>query len=72
MKAHVVEKFAELIFNVDELGSADWKDGRIKKVQKVIAPAGVRTEDVYQTVSRRQRHIPLLHDWPLSLLQVMH
>jgi hypothetical protein len=34
----VAGKFAELILNVDELGSADWEDGTVKRV---IAPAGV-------------------------------
>jgi hypothetical protein len=69
MKAHVVEKFAELIFNLDGLGSVDLEDSLLKKV---IAPAAVRKEDVSHTVSRRQRHITRLHDWPVSLLQVVH
>jgi hypothetical protein len=53
----VAGKFAELIFNLDELGSADWEDGKGKKL---ITPAGVHKEDVHHTVSRRQRHITLL------------
>jgi hypothetical protein len=52
-------KFAELIFNVDELLSADWED---RKVKKVVAPAGVGNKDVCDTVSCSQRHIiPLAH-----------
>jgi hypothetical protein len=57
LKVHVAGKIAELIFNLDELGSADWEN---RKVKKVIPPAGVCKQDVYHTVSRRQRHIPLL------------
>jgi hypothetical protein len=57
MKNHVAGKFAELIFNLDELGSADWED---RKVKTVIVSAGVRKDDVYHTISRRQRHITLL------------
>ena len=57
MKIHVAGRFSELIFNLDELGSADWED---RKVKKVIVPADVRKEDVYHAVSRRHRHVTLL------------
>jgi hypothetical protein len=50
-------KCAELVFNLNELGSADREDRRMKKV---IAPAAVRTEDVYHSASRRPRHMILL------------
>jgi hypothetical protein len=57
MKVHVAGKFSELVFNLDELDSADWAD---RKVKKVIVPADVRNEDVYHAVSRRHRHVTLL------------
>jgi hypothetical protein len=57
LKAHLTGKVAELVFNLDELGSADCED---RKAQKVIVPAGVAKEDVYHPVSRRYRHMTLL------------
>jgi hypothetical protein len=57
LKTHLTGKVAELVFNLDELGSADWED---RKVKKVIVPAGVAKEDVYHPVSRRHRHMTLL------------
>jgi hypothetical protein len=57
VKVHVAGKFSELVFNLDELGSTDWED---RKVKKVIVPADVGKEDVYHAVSRRHRHITLL------------
>jgi hypothetical protein len=57
MKVHVAGKFSELVFNLDELGSADWEDCKAKKV---VVPADVRKEDVYHAVSRRHRHVTLL------------
>jgi hypothetical protein len=57
VKVHVAGKFSELVFNLDELGSADWEDCKVKKV---IVPADVHKEDVYHAVSRRHRHITLL------------
>jgi hypothetical protein len=57
LKIHVVGKVVELVFNLDELGSADWED---RKVKKIIAPAGVAKRDVYHPVSRRHRHMTLL------------
>jgi hypothetical protein len=50
-------KCARLIFNLDELDSADWDERRMKKV---IAPAVVRKEDVYHSVSRRPGRMTLL------------
>jgi hypothetical protein len=57
LHAHVAGKFAELVFNLDELGSADWED---RKIKKVIASSSVRKEDVFHAVSRRHRHTTLL------------
>jgi hypothetical protein len=57
LKIHVTWKVAELVFILDELGSADWED---RKAKKVIAAAGVASEDVYKPVSRRHRHVALL------------
>jgi hypothetical protein len=57
LKVHLMGKCAELVFNLDELGSADWED---RKVKKVIAPAAVPKEDVFHSVSRRHRHTTLL------------
>jgi hypothetical protein len=59
LQVHLAGKCAELVFNLDELGSADWED---RKIRKVIAPAAVRKEDVYHSVSRRPRH--MTHDTP--------
>jgi hypothetical protein len=57
LETHIPGKLAELVFNLDELGSADWED---PKAKRVIAPANVRREDVYHPVSRRHRHTMLL------------
>jgi hypothetical protein len=57
VKAHLAGKCAELVFNLDELGSADWED---RKIRKVIAPASVAKEDVFHPVSRREHHMTLL------------
>jgi hypothetical protein len=57
MKIHGADKFSELVFNLDELGSADWED---RKVKKVIVPADVPKADVYHAVSRRHCHVTLL------------
>jgi hypothetical protein len=57
MKVHVAGKFSELVFNLDELGSVDWED---RKVKKVIVAADIRKEDVYHAVSRRHRPVTLL------------
>jgi hypothetical protein len=54
---HITGRVAELVFNLDELGSADWED---RKAKKVIVPAGVPKEDVHHPVSRRHRHTMLL------------
>jgi hypothetical protein len=35
MKTHIVGKFSELIFNLDEVGSSEWED---RRPRKVIAP----------------------------------
>jgi hypothetical protein len=57
MKSIVAGKFAELVFNLDEVGSSDWED---RKPRKVIAPRAVSPDDVYHPVSRRYRHLTLL------------
>jgi hypothetical protein len=57
IKVHVAWKFSELVLNLDELGSADWED---RKVRNVIVLAEVHKEDVYHVVSRRHRHITIL------------
>jgi hypothetical protein len=62
---HVTGKCAELVFNLDELGSADWED---RKVKKVVASAVVRKEDVYHSVSRRHRYMTF---WLVSLRLAM-
>jgi hypothetical protein len=53
LKAHLTGKVAELVFHLDELGSADWEDPRAKKV---IVRAGVAKQDMCHPVSRRQRY----------------
>jgi hypothetical protein len=50
-------KCAEVVLNLDELGSGDWED---PKAKKVIAPPVVRKEDVYYCVSSRPGHMILL------------
>jgi hypothetical protein len=54
LTVHVTGNWAELVFNLDELGSADWED---RKIKKVIAFAAVPKEDVYHSVSHIPRHI---------------
>jgi hypothetical protein len=54
---HVTGKCAELVFNVDELGSTNWAD---RQVKKVVASAAVRKEDIYHFVARRHRHMTIL------------
>jgi hypothetical protein len=57
LETHIAGKLAELVFNLDELGSADWE---ARKAKKVIAPANVRREDAHHPVSRRHRRTTLL------------
>jgi hypothetical protein len=57
LQVHFTGKCGELVFDLAELGSADWEDRRIKKV---IAPAALRQSDVYYSVCRRPRYITLL------------
>jgi hypothetical protein len=57
MKIYVAGKVSEPVFNLDELGSADWKHCEVKKV---IVPDDVYKEDVYDAVSRRHCHITFL------------
>jgi hypothetical protein len=47
MKIYVFEKCTELVFNVEELGFADWDHCKVKQV---IMPAAIRKEDVYHSV----------------------
>jgi hypothetical protein len=56
LRIHLTGKVAELVFDLDELGSADCED---RKAKKVTVPAGVAKEDVYHPVSRRHRHMTL-------------
>jgi hypothetical protein len=57
LQVHFAGKCTERVFNLDELGSADCED---RKMKKVIAPAAVRRENVYRSVSRGPRHMTLL------------
>jgi hypothetical protein len=57
LQVHLAGKCAEVVFNLDELGSTDWQD---RKIKKVIAPAAVSKEDAYHSVSRRPRQMTLL------------
>jgi hypothetical protein len=57
MRSIVEGKFAELVFNLDEVGSSDWED---RKPRKVVAPRGVSPKDVNHPVSRKFRHLTLL------------
>jgi hypothetical protein len=54
MNIYVAGKFTELVFNLDELGSADWDDYTDRKV---IVPVAVHQENIYDSVSYRQRHV---------------
>jgi hypothetical protein len=47
MKDPIHGKASELVFNRDDVGSADWED---RKPKKVIAPISVPEEDVYDRV----------------------
>jgi hypothetical protein len=57
MKAHIVGKFSEFVFNLDEVGSSEWED---RKPRKVIAPQEVSPEDVYHSAALRYSHVTLL------------
>jgi hypothetical protein len=57
LKIHLTGKDAELVFNLDEVGSGDWEDWKTKKV---IEPAEVRREDVYHSVPGHHRQATLL------------
>jgi hypothetical protein len=57
MKTLVCGKLAELVFNLDEVGSSDWED---RMTRKVIVPSRVDANDVFHPVSRRCRHMTLL------------
>jgi hypothetical protein len=57
LKIHLTGKDAGLVFNLDEVGSADWEDWKTKKV---IEHAEVRREDVYHPVSGHHRQATLL------------
>jgi hypothetical protein len=57
MKSIVTRKFAELVFDFDEIGSSDWED---RKPRKVIAPRTVSPDNVYHPVSRRYQHLTLI------------
>jgi hypothetical protein len=56
VKTHIVGKFSELIFNLDEVGFSEWED---RKSRKVIAPQEVSRQDVYHSVARRYGHLTL-------------
>jgi hypothetical protein len=57
MKSIVPGKFADLVFNLDEVGWSDWED---RKPRRAIAPRTVSPDDVYHPVSRRYQHLTLL------------
>jgi hypothetical protein len=57
IKDSIYEKASELVFNLDQIGSADWKD---RKPKKVIIPISVPEEDVYHPVSRKFKNLSLL------------
>jgi hypothetical protein len=54
---HVAGKFVELVFNLDELCSADREK---RTVKKVIATSSVRREDLHHSLSRCHHHMTLL------------
>jgi hypothetical protein len=56
LKTHLSGKVAELVFNVDELGSTDWED---RKAKRVIVPARIAEGDLYHPISRRRQHMTL-------------
>jgi hypothetical protein len=55
LKTHLTGKVAGLVFNLDELVSADWED---RKAKNVIVPTGVAKEDVYHP----RLPVPSAHD----------
>jgi hypothetical protein len=57
VKVHLTGKCVDLVFNPDELGSADWEDGKIKKV---ISSPAVLKEDLSHSVSRSPHQAVLL------------
>jgi hypothetical protein len=57
MKDSIHGKASEFVFNLDEVGSADWED---RKPKKIIVPISIPEEDVYHPVSRKFKHLSLL------------
>ena len=57
IKKYVVGKAAELVFNIDEMGSSEWED---KKIKTVIAPRNLCQKPVMVPVKRSVRHQTLL------------
>jgi hypothetical protein len=57
LRIHFAGKFTELVFNLDELDSAEWED---RNVRKVITPSSVHREDMYHSVSKCHDHMTLL------------
>jgi hypothetical protein len=57
MQTYVRGKTAELVFNLDEVGSSDWED---RKSRKVVVPAKVDSDNVFHPVPRRLKHMTIL------------
>jgi hypothetical protein len=54
---HVQRSTAELVSNLDGVGTNDWED---RRWESVIAPVEAPEHDVFHLVSRRVRHLTLL------------
>jgi hypothetical protein len=57
MKDSIHGKVSELVFNRDEIRSADWED---RKPKKTIVPISVQEEDICHQVSRKFKRLSLL------------
>jgi hypothetical protein len=57
MQKLVAGRVAELVFNLDEVGSSDWED---RKTRKLIIPSSVDSHTIFHPVTRRFKHMTLL------------
>jgi hypothetical protein len=61
LKIHFIEKVAELVFNVDEVGSADLENRKTEEIVTLLRPAWTMCIISYLVATAMQ------HDLPSSL-----
>jgi hypothetical protein len=48
---------AELVFNLDEVGTSDWED---RKTKTIVVPATIRGQTIHHEISRTVKHISVI------------